>query len=72
MGLTKRGWFQIRRLRLNRGPVIELRRQRGATERLRQLLDQNQQARVQLQEYVRELEEEIERLLDVIAEMTRP
>ena len=70
IGLTKRGWFHIQRLRLNRAQLIELRLQRAEEQRLRQTLEHNQRANAQLREYVRELEQETERLLQIIAELT--
>jgi hypothetical protein len=70
IGLTKRGWFHIQRLRLNRDQLIELRLQRAQGQRLRQILDQNQQSIAHLRAYVRELEQEIERLLQIIANLT--
>jgi len=69
--LTKRGWFHIQRLRLNRAQLVELRLQRAEEQRLRQTLEYNQQANVRLREYVRELEQETERLLQIIAELTQ-
>ena len=44
IGLTKRGWFHIQRLRLNRVQLIELRLQRAKEQRLRQTLEHNQRA----------------------------
>ncbi len=70
IGLTKRGWFHIQRLRLNRAQLIELRLQRAEEQRLRQTLEHNQRANARLREYVRELEQETERLLQIIAELT--
>jgi len=70
IGLTKRGWFHIQRLRLNRAQLIELRLQRAEGQRLRQTLEHNQRANVRLREYVRELEQETERMLQIIAELT--
>ena len=70
IGLTKRGWFHIQRLRLNRAQLIELRLQRAEGQRLRQTLEHNQRANVRLREYVRELEQETEHLLQIIAELT--
>jgi len=71
IGLTKRGWFHIQRLRLNRTPLIELRLQRAAERHLRQTLASSQRANARLQEYVRELEQEVTQLLQVVAELTR-
>ena len=71
IGLTKRGWFHIQRLRLNRAPLVELRLQRAAEQHLRQTLEYNQQANIRLREYVHELEREIVRLLQTIAELTQ-
>ncbi len=70
IGLTKRGWFHIQRLRLNRVQLIGLRLQRAEERRLRQTLEHNERANVRLREYVRELEQETERILRVIAELT--
>jgi hypothetical protein len=70
IGLTKRGWFHIQRLRLNRAQLIELRLQRAEGQRLRQTLEHNQRANARLREYVRELEQETQRLLQIIAELT--
>lgn len=72
IGLTKRGWFHIQRLRLNRAQLIEFRLQRVELHRLRDMLEHNRQAQSQLEEYIQELEQEIERLLQIIAELTRP
>ena len=71
IGLTKRGWFHIQRLRLNRAQLIDLRLQRAEEQRLRRTLEHNQQANVRLREYVHELERETENLLQIIAELTR-
>lgn len=57
-------------LRLNRAQLIELRLQRARAQRLRETLEHNQRANVRLREYVRELEQETERLLETIAELT--
>jgi hypothetical protein len=70
IGLAKRGWFHIQRLRLNRAQLVELRLQRVEEQRLRQTLEHNQQANARLREYVRELEQETERLLQIIAGLT--
>jgi hypothetical protein len=43
-----------------------------AVQHLRDTLEHNRQAQGQLEEYVRELEQEIERLLQIIAELIRP
>ncbi len=69
IGLTKRGWFHIQRLRLNRAQLIELRLQRANEQRLRQTLELNQRANARLREYVRELEQETESLLQIIVEL---
>lgn len=71
IGLTKRGWFHIQRLRLNRAQLIELRFQRAEGQRLRRILEHNQRANDRLREYVRELEQEVERLLGIITELTQ-
>lgn len=64
------GWFHIQRLRLNRVQLIELRLQRTEGQRLRETLEHNQRANARLREYVRELEQETERLLQIIVELT--
>ena len=71
IGLTQRGWFHIQRLRLNRPQLIELRLQREDVQRLQHVLEHSREAQARLQQYVRELEHEIERLLQIIAELTR-
>lgn len=71
IGLTRRGWFHIQRLRLNRVQLIELRLQRAEEGRLRQILKHNQKANARLREYARELEQETARLLQIIAGLTR-
>lgn len=70
IGLTKRGWFHIQRLRLNRAQLIELRLQRAEEQRLRRILEQNEQAIAQLRAYVQELEQEIDRLQQIIIDLT--
>jgi hypothetical protein len=71
IGSTNRGWFHIQRLHLNRAQLVELRLQRADERRLRRVLEHNQQANARLREYVRELEQETERLLRIITELTR-
>jgi hypothetical protein len=71
IGLTKRGWFHIQRLRLNRPQLIELRLQREDVQRLQHVLEHSREAQARLQQYVRELEHEIERLLQIMTELTR-
>ena len=71
IGLTRRGWFHIQRLRLNRAQLVELRLQRAEERYLLETLERNQQANSRLREYVHELEQETERLLQIIAELTR-
>jgi len=70
IGLTKRGWFHIQRLRLNRAQLVELWLQRAEEQRLRQILEHNRQAIARLRAQVQELEQEVERLLQTIAELT--
>lgn len=70
IGLTKRGWFHIQRMRLNRAQLIQLRLRRAEEQRLRQTLEHNQRANARLREYVRELEQETDRLMQIIAELT--
>jgi hypothetical protein len=71
IGLTKRGWFHIHRLRLNRSQLITLRQQREVEQQLRQTLENNQQAYASLRVYVHELEQEIATLLQIIARLTQ-
>jgi len=71
VGLTQRGWFHIQRLRLNRAQLIDLRLQREQVQRLEMVIEHSLQAQTRLQEYVRGLEQEIERLVQIIADLTR-
>ena len=71
IGLTKRGWFHIQRLRLNRAQLVNLRVMRAEEHNLRQALEHNRRANAQLREYVHELEQETRRLMQVIAELTQ-
>ncbi len=71
IGLTKRGWFHIQRLRLNRPQLIELRVQRAEEQLLRQTLEYNQQATSRLQAYVQELEQQVAQLLEIISRLTQ-
>jgi hypothetical protein len=70
-GLTKRGWFHIQWLRLNRPQLVALRQQR--IER-RQLLDDLMQAEatnLELTQRVRLLEREIRQLLALIRRLNQ-
>lgn len=70
-GLTRRGWFHIQRLQLNRSQLLELRNQRTEQERLQRILGRSLATEAQLREYIRELERELERLLQLIARLAR-
>jgi hypothetical protein len=58
-------------MRLNRAQLVELRLQRAEERYLLEMLERNQQANSRLREYVQELEREAERLVQIIAELTR-
>ena len=70
VGLTERGSLHIHRLRLNRVQLVELRRERAEAQRLREALEHNTGAEAQLRDYVLHLEQEIQRLLEIIVELT--
>lgn len=69
-GLTPRGWLHIRRLHLNREPLVALRRRRELDRQLQQILADSQRAQADLRAYSRHLEQEIAALLEAIARLT--
>lgn len=66
--LTKTGEFHLSRLRLNRPPLVALRRARLEKIRLREALEQAQTAQASLQKRLVSLDKEIERITE---ELTR-
>lgn len=66
--LTETGAFHIARLRLNRPPLVALRRARREGMRLRQLLTEAQEEQVRLRERIAVLERE---LGEVLAQLAR-
>lgn len=66
--LTEIGAFHINRLRLNRPPLIALRRARRESTRLRRELAEMRKERAHLQERIAALERE---LVEVLAQLTR-
>lgn len=68
IALTKTGAFHIERLRLNRPPLVALRRARQESVRLQQELAEAQEERMHLRERIAVLEREVE---EVVAQLTR-
>lgn len=65
-GLTETGKFHLKRLRLNRPPLVALRRARMENARLREELEQTQTTQKELTEHLQRLDGEIERLYEKI------
>jgi len=65
--LTKTGEFHLSRLRLNRPPLVALRRARLENAKLREELEQTQTAQKLLNERLARQDEEIERMLKEIS-----
>ncbi|MGI9055824.1 MAG: HNH endonuclease [Pyrinomonadaceae bacterium] len=65
-GLTETGKFHLKRLRLNRPPLVALRRARIANALLREELRQAQAARESLTEHLQTIDGEIERIYEEI------
>ncbi len=65
-GLTETGKFHLKRLRLNRPPLVALRRARMENARLREELEQSQTTQKELTEHLQRLDGEIERLYEKI------
>ncbi len=65
--LTETGEFHLSRLRLNRPPLVALRRARMENSRLREELEQAQAAQKSLRERLVALDKEMERILEEIA-----
>jgi hypothetical protein len=68
IALTETGAFHIARLRLNRPPLVALRRARQESARLRRELAEAREERVHLRERIAVLERELE---EVLAQLTR-
>ena len=64
--LTETGKFHLRRLRLNRPPLLALRRARAENSRLREELHQAQSAQKSLIEHLSKIDGEIERIYEEI------
>ena len=65
-GLTETGKFHLKRLRLNRPPLVALRRARIANSLLREELKQVQVAQKSLIEHLQAIDEKIERIYEEI------
>ena len=70
-GLTKTGKFHLQRLRLNRPPLVALRRARIANTSLREELSQTQATQKQLAEYLQKLDGEIDRIYQEITRLLK-
>lgn len=70
-GLTETGKFHLERLRLNRPPLVALRRARTENARLRKELSQAQAAQKTLAEHLQNLDEEIERIYQQIIRLLK-
>jgi hypothetical protein len=70
-GLTETGKFHLKRLRLNRPPLVALRRARTENARLREELSQAQAAQKRLAEHLQNLDEEIERIYQEIIRLLK-
>ncbi len=70
-GLRETGKFHLKRLRLNRPPLIVLRRTRMENARLREELRQSQAAQKELAEHLQNLDEEIERIYQEIIRLLK-
>jgi HNH endonuclease len=68
-GLTEIGKFHLTRLRLNRPPLVALRRARMENVRLREELEQAQTTQKDLTEHLQRLDGEIERLYEEISRL---
>ena len=65
-GLTATGKFHLKRLRLNRPPLVALRRTRIANVLLREELQKSQAVRESLIEHLQTIDEKIERIYEEI------
>lgn len=70
-GLTETGKFHLKRLRLNRPPLVALRRARMENARLREELRQSQAAQKELTEHLQKLDGEIERIYKEIIRLLK-
>ena len=66
IGLTETGKFHLKRLRLNRPPLVALRRARMENARLHEELRQSQTAQKELTEHLQKRDREIERIYEEI------
>jgi HNH endonuclease len=71
VGLTPRGWFHIRWLHLNRPQLIEFRQLQQNDRVLKEALTQAEQMKTNLQKRIQELEAEVARLRDIIAQLAQ-
>ncbi len=70
-GLTETGKFHLTRLRLNRPPLIALRRARAENIRLREELQQSQATQKKLTEHLQKLDGEIEQIYEEIIRLLK-
>ena len=70
-GLTGTGKFHLKRLRLNRPPLVALRRARMENARLREELQQSQATQKKLTEHLQRLDGEIERIYEEIIRLLK-
>lgn len=69
-GLTPRGWFHIRRLHLNRPQLVVWRQNWQRYRELEEALQRSEAITIQLQQRIRELEQEAFRLRQQIARLS--
>ena len=72
VALTKRGTFHLERLRLNRPPLVALRRTRSENAKLRQELAALQKEQAELREQLVRRNKEINRILAQLARLLKP
>ena len=70
-GLTETGKFHLKRLRLNRPPLVALRQARIANARLREELNQAQATQKKLAQHLQKLDGEIERIYQEIIQLLK-
>jgi hypothetical protein len=70
--LTETGAFHLERLRLNRSPLIALRRARLESARIQQNLNELQSEQAQLREQLAARDEEIREILEQLARLLEP
>ena len=71
IGLTETGKFHLKRLRLNRPPLVALRRARMENARLREELNQTQATQKKLAQHLQKLDGEIERIYQEIIQLLK-